>query len=109
MPRRMRSRIADSELQAGPMVQMILARRCAQVADGFPAARSEPPGARSSLLGFNSSSPIRLEVYGFGYCIWICTQWRQAAFAKIRITRMKAPAWAVTGKDRRGGLLSLET
>src|SRR5271167_655337 len=58
MPRRSRSRIAASEWQAGPMVQMILARRGAGDArdEGKSSGLKELSAANSCLLDFTCSS-----------------------------------------------------
>src|SRR5208282_3106464 len=57
MPRRIRSRIVSSESQAGPMVQIIFARRMRSAASsGTGAEAGSFPSTRSSLLSFKSAS-----------------------------------------------------
>src|SRR5580698_4549620 len=56
MPRRSRSRIAASEWQAGPMVQMILARRATGDKAEVSAVKEEFSVVGCGLLDFISSS-----------------------------------------------------
>lgn len=64
MPSRIRSRITDSVPQEGPMVQMILARRCAGETEVPAAADSAEysPVTRFSLLSFNGS-PVEIAYF----------------------------------------------
>jgi hypothetical protein len=52
----------DSELHAGPMVQMILARRPGEPGAEVSALRSDLREAMPGLLCFNSSSSMKMKM-----------------------------------------------
>src|SRR5437660_2503708 len=74
MPRRSRSRIAASEWQAGPMVQMILARRAA-----LPAETKD----RSGILGMTTSSATSCFL-GFNESLYPVVNYCQRNYCKAR-------------------------
>src|SRR5579872_5128888 len=80
IPRRMRSRSIGSELQAGPTVQMILARRMVE-AEGDPSVAT--PARVGKDFPFFNFVPIR-SLCRSNYCIWRVSLLADATGARRR-------------------------
>ena len=83
MPRRIRSRMAASELQAGPMVQTILARRGEDTASAMVAG-----------VGFNLSPVKNRDVFRLQHRREIARDGEDEAFLTFRACLKSAPQMA---------------